>query len=430
MDILLKNIQLIQEPTNPILEKVSIAVENGMISEISNSPSKRLLPDPDYLIEGKKLIALPPPINSHTHLPMTLLRGISDDKPLLEWLKDIWRVENKLTESLIELGTKLACLEMIQSGTGGVADNYFYQNIIGKVIHESGIRGWLGAALLPSKYVNQGGLEFQEEIFKKLLKLVKTSPLLTASIAPHSPFTVDEETILHAVELAIKEEIPIMIHASETREEVLKSEDKYGIPPIERLSRIGFFNEKPKAILAHCTWITQREVHILGENKVIIAWCPVSSQKLAYGGVTPVPELRSAGAYVSLGTDGTASNNTLDIWREMREATNVISADRWDPSIYSASNVLEDTCWTFRNVFKPNTFIKEGNVADISVLNFYTPHLIPVHNVISNIVYAANGSDCHSLIVNGQILMHNRQTLTLNQEKILEEVEERTSELN
>jgi len=430
MDILIKNIQLIQEPTNPILKKVSIAIENGIISKISEVPSKQLLPDPDYIIEGKKLIALPPPINSHTHLPMTLLRGISDDKPLLEWLNDIWRIENKLTESLIELGTKLACLEMIQTGTGGVADNYFHQNIIGKVIQKSGLRGWLGAALLPSEYVKQGGLKFQKEIFWKVLKLVKTSPLLTASIAPHSPFTVDEEIILNAAELAVKEQIPIMIHASETREEVLKSEEKHGIPPIERLARIGFFNEKLKAIIAHCTWITQREVHILGENKVIVAWCPVSSQKLAYGGVTPVPELRTAGAYVSLGTDGTASNNTLDIWREMREATNVISADRWDPSIYTATDVLEDTCWTFRRVFKPNTFIKEGNVADISVLNFYTPRLLPVHNIISNIVYAANGSDCHSLIINGQMIMRNRQILTLNEEKILEEVEERISELN
>ena len=430
MDILLKDIQLIQELSNPVLEKVSIAIENGMISEISDISSKHILPDPDYIIEGKKLVALPPPINSHTHLPMTLLRGISDDKPLLEWLKDIWRIENKLNASLIELGTKLACLEMILTGTGGVADNYFHQDIIGKVIKEAGLRGWLGATLLPNEYVKQGGLEFQQKIFEKVLKLAETSPLLTASIAPHSPHTVDEEIILKAVDLATRHKVPIMLHASETREEVLKSEDKYGIPPIERLARIGFFKERTKAIIAHCTWITQREVHILGESKSIVAWCPVSSQKLAYGGVTPIPELRNAGAHVALGTDGSASNNTLDIWREMREATNVISADRWDPAIYSAANALEDTCWTFRQVFKPNTFIEEGNIADISILNFYTPHLLPIHNIVSNIVYAANGSDCHSLIVNGQLLMHNRQILTLDEEKILEEVRKRISELN
>ena len=170
----------------------------------------------------------------------------------------------------------------------------------------------------------------------------------------------------------------IHIHISETREEVLKSEEKYGMPPVERLDRIKFFKEKLKTIMAHCTWITQREVEILGRYGATIAWCPVSSQKLAYGGVTPIPELREAGATVALGTDGTASNNTLDLWREMREGSNVISNDRWDPAVYTANQVLEDTCWSFRSKFCPESLIKVGNKADIVILDMSVPHLVPV----------------------------------------------------
>ncbi|GAG22279.1 unnamed protein product, partial [marine sediment metagenome] len=178
-----------------------------------------------------------------------------------------------------------------------------------------------------------------------------------------------------------------------------------------------------------CTWITQREVEILGKHQATIGWCPVSSQKLAYGGVTPVPELRDAGAQVALGTDGTASNNTLDLWREMREAANVISASRWDPALYPAEQVLEDTCWSFRRNFLPESLIKVGNQADLVILNFQVPHLQPMHNIISNIVYAANGSDIHSLIVNGTLLMHNREVITLNETKILHKIEENVEEL-
>ncbi|MFX0085718.1 MAG: amidohydrolase [Candidatus Hodarchaeota archaeon] len=426
MDLLLKNVQLMIEPDVTAITQVNIVIEDNIISDISPNASTR---DPEYKIEGNSFIVLPPPINSHTHLPMTLLRGYSDNKELFPWLQDIWEIEGKFDAEWIKLGTELACLEMIKSGTGGAVDMYFHESVIAKVLDKAGLRGWLGAAILPSAFVDLGGYHFQLEEFNRLMHYAERSPLINAVMGPHSQITVPEDTILKSADLAESNKIPIKIHASETRKEVLDSEDKYKVPPVERLEQIGFFRDSIKTILAHCTWITQREVEILGKHKATIGWCPVSSQKLAYGGVTPIPELRNIGATVALGTDGTASNNTLDLWREMREAANVISASRWDPAIYPAENVIEDTCWTFRRNFHPESLIKMGNVADLVILNFKAPHLQPIHNIISNIVYAANGSDIHSLIVNGNPLMFNRKILTMNEEKILDKIEKKIPNL-
>ncbi|MFW9905166.1 MAG: amidohydrolase [Candidatus Thorarchaeota archaeon] len=426
MDLLIQDVLIIPEPDTTEIFRANIVIEDNFISSIAPNAQ---IPDPEFIIKGKSLVVLPPPINSHTHLPMTLLRGYSDNKTLMAWLQDIWEIEGKFDANWIELGTKLACLEMIKSGTGGAADFYFHESKIGNVLEEAGIRGWLGAGILPSAFVDQGGYEFQLAELNRTVEIAKKSTLLNASIAPHSQSTVPEEVILKAVDLAESYQIPLMIHASETRKEVMDSEDKYGVPPVERLDQIGFFREETKEIIAHCTWITQREVEILGKHQVTVGWCPVSSQKLAYGGVTPVPELRIAGARVALGTDGTASNNTLDLWREMREAANVISASRWDPALYPAEHVFEDTCWSFRRNFHPKSLIKVNNQADLVILNFQAPHLKPMHNIISNIIYASNGSDVHSLIVNGKLLMYNRQVLSLNESEILEETEDKIEQL-
>lgn len=430
MELFLRNIAFLPEPKSLTLQKkTNIVIEDNIITEISPSATH---PDPEYEISGKHLVALPPPLNSHTHLPMTLLRGYSDNKPLFPWLQDIWEIEGKFDSDWITLGTKLAVLEMIKSGTGGTADFYFYETNIGQVLAEAGLRGWLGCGVLPSAFVDQGGIEFQLTEFQRTIDLANTSPLLEASIAPHSQTTVDPETILKTVDLAEKHSVPIMIHASETRKEVLESEEKHQVPPVERLDQLGFFRDETIEILTHCTWITQREVEILGKHRAIIGWCPVSSQKLAYGGVTPIPELLDAGASVALGTDGAASNNTLDLWREMRNASNAISAHRWDPALYPAEQVLNDTCWSFRQRLCPNTLATSQNpnpLADLVILDFHKPHLTPSHNIISNLVYAANGSDVHSLIVNGQLLMYERQVLTINETKTLAELNQKLPEL-
>jgi 5-methylthioadenosine/S-adenosylhomocysteine deaminase len=428
MEIILIEIGLITDPFAGYNNKpINIVIEDTRITEIGKDAK---IPDPDYKISGKSLIALPPPINSHTHLAMTLLRGYSDNKLLYDWLQeDIWPIESKFNEYWIDLGSKLACLEMIKSGTGGVLDMYFQEKIIGKNIAKAGLRGWLGSCLLPSAFIDQGGIESQLLDFTLSLQLAKESPLLNGCIAPHSQTTVEEEQILQARDLAQKNDVPITIHASETRQEVLACEDKHGVPPVERLDHIGFFQDVT-TVIAHCAWITQREVEILGKYNSTVAWCPTSAKKLAYSGCCPVPELRKTDAQIALGTDGAASNNVLDLWREMREGVNLISFERWDPTSYQASEVLHDTNWSFRKKFHPNSLIKEGNFADLVILDFNNPHLQPhFNNTVSHLVYAVNGSDVHSLIINGELLMKEREVLTLNENEILEEVTLKIPEL-
>ncbi|MHA1944493.1 MAG: amidohydrolase [Candidatus Hodarchaeales archaeon] len=426
MEILLRDVILVSDTFHTSSKRTNIVIEDNQITEIG--PNAKLA-SPEYIIQGKNLVVLPPALNAHTHLPMTLLRGYSDNKILYDWLADIWAIEGKFDPGWIELGTRLACLEAIKAGTGGFLDFYFHSSVIGQVIKQAGLRGWLGSGLLPSAFVDQGGLEFQLKEFKRTIDIANSSSLLTAAIAPHSPTTVEEEYLLQSRDLAAKHNIPITIHASETRKEVLDCEEKHGVPPVERLDQIGFFQEGTKEVVAHCAWITQREVEILGKHHAMVAWCPSSAQKLAYAGVTPIPELRKAGAVVALGTDGTASNNTLDLYREMREAVNMVSFARWDPAIYPAEEVLEDTHWSFRRYFHPKSLIKVGNKADLVVVDFQKPHLQPIHNVVSNLVYAANGSDVYSLVVDGNVLMHERIVSTLDEKKILEEIETKIPDL-
>ncbi len=426
MQILCRDVILVTDPFQISSKRTNIVIEDNQITEIDPTAT---LSSPEYIIQGKNLVVLPPALNAHTHLPMTLLRGYSDNKVLYEWLADIWAIEGKFDANWIELGTKLACLEAIKAGTGGMFDFYFHSSVIGRVIKQAGLRGWIGSGLLPSAFVDQGGLDFQLEEFKRTIDMANTSPLLTAAIAPHSPTTVEEEYLLQSRDLAAKYDVPITIHASETRKEVLDCEEKHGIPPVERLDQIGFFQEGTKEVVVHCAWITQREVEILGKHNAMVAWCPSSAQKLAYAGTTPIPELRKVGAVVALGTDGTASNNTLDLWREMREGVNMISFERWDPAIYPAEEVIEDTHWSFRQYFLPESLIKVGNKADLVVVDFQKPHLQPIHNIVSNLVYAANGSDVHSLVVDGNVLMHERNVHTLDEKKILDEIETKVPDL-
>lgn len=426
MDIIIENATIIEDALTSSIIKGNIIIEDNKITDINKNST---IPDPEYKITGKHLVVLPPAINSHSHISMTLLRGYSDDKPLYDWLSDIWAVEEHFGEKFCVLGAKLGLIEMIKSGTGGVLDFYFNESKIAEFLKDYSFRGFLGCGVLSDEFVDQGGIEDMIIEAKKTITYCNDKELLYPVIAPHGTATVTEEDILRCVDIATKHSIPITIHTSETRDDVLKSEDKYGIPPIEWLQKIGFFNNSVPKVLAHCAWITQREVGIIGENNGFVAFCPTSCSKLAYGGVAPIPELHQSGATVAIGTDGPASNNTLDMFREIREASNLISHDRWDPAIYPASKVVHDAFFSFRKELLPDTLIQKEAIADLCILDFHKPHLTPTWNVISNLTYTCNGSDVNSMIINGDLVMHERKLLSINEEAILEEVHKGIKEL-
>ncbi|MHA2363329.1 MAG: amidohydrolase [Candidatus Hodarchaeales archaeon] len=397
-------------------KKQNIVIEYDKIIEVGKNAK---LPSAEYIIEDKDLFVTPALVNCHTHLPMTLLRGYSDDKSLFSWLKEIWDVERHFGPKECSVGAELAFLEMIKSGTGMFLDFYFNENAIIEPANNSGLRGILGSGIIEGVFLDQGGSKWMLNNAEKVCRSLKQYKLLDGAIAPHSPHTCSEETIVKCLDLADKFEALTQIHVSETREDVLNLQKSKGMPPVEWLDKKFRFFSNRKVIAAHAVWIQQREVEILGKNQAAMAFCPVSGQKLAYGGMAPIPELISEEVSVCLGTDGAASNNTLDLVREMRAGATMISHMRWDPSIINASQILNMAAKNFRQWLFGSSEIKAGSVADITIFNFNKPHCQPVINPVSTLVYSANGADTHSLIVAGKLLMLNQEVFTLNEEKII-----------
>ncbi|HKZ40231.1 MAG TPA: amidohydrolase [Candidatus Hodarchaeales archaeon] len=413
-DILLKSVFVAFKGS----KRQNIAIQDSNIVEIGSDAS---LPAPEYTITGKNLLVTPALFNSHTHLPMTLLRGYSDDLQLFPWLQKVWKLEKHFSAESCAVGAELAFLEMIKGGTGGFVDFYFHEDHILEPAARSGLRGILGCGVIEGTFLEQGGAAWMLKVAEGLArKLDGSDSLIKVAVAPHAPHTCSKETIQRCLDLADKFSLPITIHLSETREDVINMQKKKGVPPIEWLDQeFNFFKER-NVLAVHCVWIQQREIEILAAQNAAMAYCPVSAQKLAYGGLPPVPELLRAGVSVCLGTDGSASNNTLDMVREMREGLNFVSANRWNPALLSSGQMLEMASMTFRSRFFKQTALTPGSVADLSIFAFGKPHTWPIHNPISTLVYSANGSDAHSLIVNGNPLLLSGELQTINEEATLE----------
>jgi 5-methylthioadenosine/S-adenosylhomocysteine deaminase len=417
MDILLKDISVFG-----LAGKQNIAIENNLISDLGKKVG---LPSPEYTITGKHIFVTPALVNAHTHASMSLLRGFSDNRTLFPWLEKIWSIESHFTANDCLVGAELTFLEMIKSGTGYFVDFYFHEDEILKGVRKSGLRGILGAASIEGAFLDQGGSSGLLKITEKLMKKLENDPLIKCATAPHAPHTCSEETIYKNLELTDKYKSILTIHLSETRDDVLRSQKEHGYPPIEYLQeKYDFFNSR-KVLGAHCVWIQQREIEIMARHQAAIAFCPVSGQKLAYGGMAPVPELLKANVPVCLATDGPASNNTQDMVREMRAGATLISHQRWDPSIIKKKQILEMATINFRSwINKENYEMKKGIPADLTIFDFKQPHCQPNINPISTAVYSANGSDVHSLVVNGNLLMYERNVLTMDEEKVIENASE------
>jgi 5-methylthioadenosine/S-adenosylhomocysteine deaminase len=404
-----------------------IYIEDGKIIEISSKP---ISTEADYKINGSKKLVLPGLINTHTHIPMTLLRGYGDDMVLSEWLEDrIWPVEAKLDSSSVEIGTKLGLLEMIASGTTTFLDMYFFEDTIGKACQKAGVRAFLGFA-----FIDYGTPEYKSDVLfsecEKFVKRWKGKDLVEPVITPHGVYTVGPENLEKISETVKKHNILVHTHCSETRDEVYEVEKKYGCRPVEQLKKYGLLTKK--MILAHCGWITKGEITDIKNAKSRVSHCPVSNMKIATGGFAPVPEMLEAGIPVSLGTDGAASNNTLDMFETMKFCALLHKQHRWDPKILPAQTVFDfATINGAKTLDMENVIgsIEVGKKADIILLDFNKPRLTPCHDFVSHLVYAANGSDVFATIVNGKPLMIDNEFLTLNRDKVIFEAEKCAKDL-
>lgn len=419
MSILIKNSTILTQNDSRRRIKGDLYIDDHMIVECSEKP---LFLEAEYKIDGTNRLVLPGLINTHTHIPMTLFRGYGDDMLLQDWLAQrIWPVEAKLDKKAVEIGTQLGLLEMISSGTTSYLDMYFFEETIAKVTEKAGMRGFLGFALIDFDTPEYEAAELIPQC-EQFIRRWKNNPLISPVVAPHSTYSCNPETLQNALEVATRHHIPLHTHCSETRDEVYDVEKKYGERPVEQLKKHGLLQKH--TILAHCGWITKNEILDMKNAGVSVAHCPVSNMKIASGGFTPVPELLDAKVPVGLGTDGAASNNTLDMFETMKFCALVHKNHRWDPTILPAQTVLDLATLggaTTLGVLHSLGSLEEGKTADLIIIDMKKPHLTPLHDPVSHLVYAVRGTDVCTTIVGGRPLMLEKEFLTIDVEETLEQ---------
>lgn len=396
MSILIKNILLNNEEKD-------IFIEGNKITEINYEINR----EAEHKIEGKNKAAIPGFFNAHTHAAMTLMRGYSDDLIVMEWLKKkIWPFEAKLTEEDVYWGAKLACLEMIKSGTTFFNDMYWHYHGTAKAVEEMGIRATISAVFID--FFDKKKAKEQRKINLKIFEETKKySDRVNFALGPHAIYTVSKESLQWAKEFADKNKCLIHIHLSETKQEVEDCKKNHGKTPIEYLDDMGFLG--PNIIACHCIYIDEKEIQILKKNDVKVVLTPTSNMKLS-SGVPPLKQIKKAGLTVSLGTDGCASNNNLDMFEEIKIASILQKLNLMDPTALPAQDVFELATINGAKTFGIDAgVIEEGKLADLLLIDLNKPFMIPSHNLVSNIVFSANGSCVDTTICNGKILMQNRK---------------------
>ncbi len=401
--ILIKNsIIITQDKKRRIIKGGAIFIEGEKIKEVGRSESvvKKYGRYAKKIIDGKnKKAVLPGLINSHTHSAMTLLRGYADDLPLKSWLEEkIWPAEAKMTGKDIYRGSDIAIMEMLDSGTTCFNDMYWEPEQTAKAGRKRGIRSFLGVVLLD--FQARGGKEHAVEFVKNF----HDNGTVKITCAPHSIYTVCKENLIWARDFAQKHGLHLHIHASETEGEVKECLQKNGLRPIQYLHNLGLLG--PKTTLAHCVWLSGAEIKLLVKTGTSVVHCPTSNLKLA-SGIMPFGKLASSGVNIALGTDGACSNNTLDMFSEMKIAALIHKADEMDPAVASAQEILDTATINGAKALgleKELGSLESGKYADVIVLDLDRPHLTPLNNVISHLVYSAKGSDVETTIVNGKIV--------------------------
>lgn len=369
-------------------------------------------------------VVIPGLINTHTHVPMTLFRGIADDMDLQEWLtKFIFPAEAKnVNEAFVRAGTRLGLAEMIRGGTTTFCDMYYFEDAIAEETKKAGMRGVLGETVLdfpaPDNKTFAEGLEYTERFIKRW----QGDPLIVPAIAPHAPYTVSEDNLTQARAMSDRLRAPLVIHLAEANTETEFIQQKHeGMRPIEFMQKIAFFNDR--TIAAHVIQANAAELDILKRYKVGIAHNPQSNMKLA-AGVAPVPLMLQKGLSVGLGTDGPASNNDLSLWEEMDTAAKLHKLHLSDPKVLTAEQAFTMATIGGARALHLGDLIgslESGKRADIAIVDFSGLHQTPFFNVYSHLVYATKASDVSSVIINGRIVMQNRRLLTLNENAIKQE---------
>jgi 5-methylthioadenosine/S-adenosylhomocysteine deaminase len=409
-----------------IIEDSIVGIKDGLIVAVGrNSDQEYAALKTKDTIDASGCIVMPGLVNTHTHLPMVCFRGMADDLPLMEWLTGhIFPAEARfVNKKMVYDGATLAMAEMILSGTTTFCDGYFFEDAIAEALSAAGMRA----------VVSQGFADFITPDKPKLEKMMAAAerfvtrwqsyaPMITPAYFCHSPYTCSPATLVRVKEAAREAGILYLMHLLENKDEIDTILNRYGKKPVRHLLDLGVLDDQTVAV--HCNWLTKEDIAVFADLGVKVSHNPESSMKLA-AGVAPVPEMLKHGIKVGLGTDGSASNNDLDMFREMDTAAKIHKVTSLDPTVMSAETVLKMATIGGAKVLGLDKLIgsiETGKQADIILVDMNQPHLTPLYNCYSQLVYAARGADVKTSIINGKIVMKDRRLRTIDLPTAMENV--------
>jgi 5-methylthioadenosine/S-adenosylhomocysteine deaminase len=380
-------------------ERVGLRADNGLIVEIG--PGVEPHPGDDHL-DAAGGILTEPLINGHTHAAMTLFRGYGDDLPLMRWLEEkIWPIERRLEPEDVYWGTRLACLEMIRSGTVRFWDMYWHAPAAARAVADAGMRATVAAPLID---VGGRSEEMRDAARQSLDELAGAGGLIDAGLAPHAIYTVTEASLRWIAELAAERDFPVQIHLSETEQEVIDCLAAHGERPARYLDRVGLLS--PRTVLPHGVWLDDDELELIAERGAVVVTNPVANLKLAVGAVFPYPRARAAGVQVGLGTDGPGSNNSLDLFADMKVLALIQKHAANDPATIGATETWEIATGIRAPLLGAASGLRPGQPADFLLLRADAPEL-GFGELPAALVYAASGAVVQSTVVAGRVLMRD-----------------------
>jgi 5-methylthioadenosine/S-adenosylhomocysteine deaminase len=429
-DILIQGCIILTMSGKGPTEDGALTIKDGKITFVGKSTSATGI-EAEVKINAKGKVALPGLINCHTHVPMTLFRGTAEDQPLGAWLREAIRpLEAKLRPWDVYDGALLGCLEMIKSGTTCFADMYFHENTIAKAVEKSGLRGALAEGI-----IEDGNKRLGEKMFSRGVDFSRrfhgyADGRVTTLLGPHAAYSCSSELLTKVEETASELNVRVHTHLSESKVMFSRFEKEYGYGEVEFLDKIGFL--KSNLLAAHCVDLSREDRRILSRHGVNVIYVPVANMKLGLGAAR-IKDFIDLAVNVCLGTDGPASNNTLDMFETMKIAALLQKLTYLDPTVLPAYEVLKMATINGAKalgLMEKIGSLEVGKRADIILIDLSKPHLKPLRDVYASIVYSARGSDVDTVIVDGKILMENRRVKTLNEQAVMERAQKTALDLS
>ena len=410
------------EPPGVVIERGYVAVSEGRIVGVGRVESMPTY-SAEEVIDARGMAALPGLINAHTHVPMTVLRGIAQDKPLKEWLQEIWEFEAKMGREEVLAGARLGVLEMMLSGTTTFADMYFHEDAVAQAVLEAGIRAVLSYGMIDMRDWVRDETKTEEELkgaerFFSEWHMAEEGRI-RVSLGPHATYTCSAELLKRSAEAARSRGLILHTHLSETREEVEEVRRRIGLSPPEYLEELGVLGSN--VLAAHGVWLEEGEMDVLARRGASVVHCPASNLKLA-SGIAPVPEMLRRGVNVALGTDGPASNDTLDMFREMRLAAILHRGASLDPTALKAWDVLRMATINGAKALGLESEVgslEVGKRADLILVDLRRPHLATSKDIVSSLVFSASGADVDTVIVDGRVVVRRGEPTTLDRQEVV-----------